>query len=239
MFRERQPGEPGRRTLAPLTARFDSPREPFEALIEGSRWIWATGGRVVRGFGTIPHQGSVGGRRDLPQHLRRADPAQQYAIDLGVALQLTNILRDVPGRPGTGTPYVPLEDLRKHGCTEADLRRRPPPADRACVGVRSRRCSGSRRSARDYTAAPRGRCRGRSPPPGRGGDHGRDLPGPAAADRTERLRRVLAGGPDSAALAGGDRRNDLGAHRPPAVTSQPDVIVIGGGFAGLSAARAL
>jgi phytoene synthase len=51
------------------------------------------------------------------------DPgARQYAIDLGVALQLTNILRDIPGDLAQGRLYVPLEDLRKHGCSEADLR---------------------------------------------------------------------------------------------------------------------
>ena len=50
------------------------------------------------------------------------DPgARQYAIDLGVALQLTNILRDIPGDMAQGRLYVPLDDLRTYGCTEADL----------------------------------------------------------------------------------------------------------------------
>jgi phytoene synthase len=47
--------------------------------------------------------------------------ARQYATDLGVALQLTNILRDVPGDLARGRVYIPLEDLRAHGCSEADL----------------------------------------------------------------------------------------------------------------------
>ncbi len=49
--------------------------------------------------------------------------ARQYAVDLGVALQLTNILRDVPVDLAQGRVYMPLEDLDRHGVTEADLRR--------------------------------------------------------------------------------------------------------------------
>jgi phytoene synthase len=48
---------------------------------------------------------------------------RQYAVDLGVALQLTNILRDIPADLGQGRLYLPLEDLARHGCTEEDLRR--------------------------------------------------------------------------------------------------------------------
>ena len=47
--------------------------------------------------------------------------SRQYATDLGVALQLTNILRDVPGDLAKGRIYIPQEDLRRHGCTETDL----------------------------------------------------------------------------------------------------------------------
>jgi phytoene synthase len=38
-----------------------------------------------------------------------------------VALQLTNILRDVPGDLAQGRLYIPLEELRRHGVTEEDL----------------------------------------------------------------------------------------------------------------------
>jgi phytoene synthase len=47
--------------------------------------------------------------------------AKQYAIDLGVALQLTNILRDVPGDLGRGRVYLPLDDLQRFGVSEAEL----------------------------------------------------------------------------------------------------------------------
>jgi len=64
----------------------------------------------------------------------RNPSTRQYAIDLGVALQLTNILRDIPGDLARGRLYLPLDDLAKHGCTEADLQRE---VDDRGHGVRS------------------------------------------------------------------------------------------------------
>ena len=50
------------------------------------------------------------------------DPrSRDYAIDLGVALQLTNILRDVPKDLELGRVYLPLEDLVRFGVHEGDL----------------------------------------------------------------------------------------------------------------------
>src|SRR5262249_11903589 len=46
---------------------------------------------------------------------------RSYAVNLGVALQLTNILRDVAIDAKYGRIYLPLEDLRKFGYTEGDL----------------------------------------------------------------------------------------------------------------------
>jgi phytoene synthase len=51
-----------------------------------------------------------------------SDPrARQYAIDLGTALQLTNIIRDVGADAQAGRVYIPQEDLRKFGVTVEDL----------------------------------------------------------------------------------------------------------------------
>jgi 15-cis-phytoene synthase len=44
-----------------------------------------------------------------------------YAIKLGVALQITNILRDVGEDWQAGRIYLPLEELASFGLTEADL----------------------------------------------------------------------------------------------------------------------
>lgn len=50
------------------------------------------------------------------------DPQSRvYAEELGYALQLTNILRDVGEDAAEGRIYLPLEDLEKFDLTEADL----------------------------------------------------------------------------------------------------------------------
>ncbi|AKG46431.1 MULTISPECIES: presqualene diphosphate synthase HpnD [Streptomyces] len=74
-------------------------------------------GRLSLGvFGTVPG-------------VRGAARAPEYADTLGLALQLTNILRDVREDAGNGRVYLPAEDLRKFACPETaeDLRRYPPP----------------------------------------------------------------------------------------------------------------
>jgi len=49
---------------------------------------------------------------------------RDYAIQLGLALQVTNIIRDVGKDLGTGRIYLPREDLARFGYSEADLRAR-------------------------------------------------------------------------------------------------------------------
>jgi 15-cis-phytoene synthase len=64
-----------------------------------------------------------------------SDPAAlDYADDLGLAMQLANILRDVREDLEMGRIYLPQEDLRDHGISEDDLRAAMgrPGADGAC-----------------------------------------------------------------------------------------------------------
>lgn len=51
----------------------------------------------------------------------RYDETRQYAINLGYALQLTNILRDIRQDKERGTIYLPLEDLDKFQYSERDI----------------------------------------------------------------------------------------------------------------------
>ena len=51
----------------------------------------------------------------------RSPHTKEYAINLGKALQLTNILRDVGEDARRGRIYLPLEDLDAFGYSEADL----------------------------------------------------------------------------------------------------------------------
>jgi 15-cis-phytoene synthase len=46
---------------------------------------------------------------------------REYAINLGIALQLTNILRDVKKDSLKGRIYLPLDDLEKYGYSEKDI----------------------------------------------------------------------------------------------------------------------
>jgi phytoene synthase len=53
----------------------------------------------------------------------RNPETKEYAINLGKALQLTNILRDIKSDARRGRIYLPLEDLRTFGYSEEDLLR--------------------------------------------------------------------------------------------------------------------
>ncbi len=49
--------------------------------------------------------------------------ARDYAVNLGVALQLTNIMRDLKTDADRGRIYLPLDELRRFGYPEEDLLR--------------------------------------------------------------------------------------------------------------------
>jgi phytoene synthase len=51
----------------------------------------------------------------------RRESTREYAVHLGIALQLTNILRDLKDDAARGRIYLPLEDLRRFGYSEDDL----------------------------------------------------------------------------------------------------------------------
>ena len=51
-----------------------------------------------------------------------ADPkAEEYAVDLGIAMQLTNILRDLGEDADRDRIYLPTDELKAHGYSETDL----------------------------------------------------------------------------------------------------------------------
>lgn len=55
------------------------------------------------------------------------DPAaRDYAVALGLAFQMTNILRDVGRDASAGRVYLPADEMARFGCTEADLRAPTP-----------------------------------------------------------------------------------------------------------------
>jgi len=124
--------------LAPLIERFNLPRRAFDALIEGVEMD--LGSRRYETFADLYEYcirvASAVGLMCVEIFGYRDPRAREYATELGVALQLTNILRDVPGDLAQGRLYIPLEDLRRHGVTEDDLKSE---AANAGHGIRSAR----------------------------------------------------------------------------------------------------
>jgi phytoene synthase len=108
---------PADRAFADVVQRYAIPRALPEALLEGFEWD-ATGRRYetlgdVRAYG-VRVAGSVGGMMALLMGAR--DPAQvARACDLGVAMQLTNICRDVGEDARLGRLYLPRTWLRELG----------------------------------------------------------------------------------------------------------------------------
>ena len=85
------------------------------------------------------------------------DPsARQYAVDLGMALQLTNIIRDVGvDLDNGGRIYLPTEDLERFGYTAADLRARTHDKRfRALMRFEADRAEGFYQAARRHLARP-------------------------------------------------------------------------------------
>jgi phytoene synthase len=118
------PHTPQGRRLQPFIETFRLPRRPFEDLVDGVdmdlriarydtfdalyEYCW----RVASTVGLICVE-IFGYTR--PE-------AREYAVNLGIALQLTNIIRDVRVDLERGRVYLPEEDLRRFHVTESDLR---------------------------------------------------------------------------------------------------------------------
>jgi phytoene synthase len=109
--------------LQPWIRHFDLSRQPFADLIDGvemdldrsrydtfndlREYCW----RVASTVGLICIE--IFGQRSAR--------AREYAVTLGIALKLTNILRDVGGDAERGRIYLPQDDLRRFGCSDDDL----------------------------------------------------------------------------------------------------------------------
>ncbi len=119
-----RPETPQGLALVPHIQRFGLPRQAFEDVVDGVEMDltprrWETFEdlrqyclRVASAVGLVCVE--IFGYRN---------PAcRQYAIDLGVALQLTNIIRDLGKDLRAGRLYVSQDDLQRFGVAESDLR---------------------------------------------------------------------------------------------------------------------
>ena len=121
---DRPPSTAQGQALKPVVHEFNLPRAPFEELIRGVEMDLAQTRyptfealteycqRVASMVGLICVE--IFGYRD--------PNTRAYAVNLGIALQLTNIVRDVATDLAVGRIYLPIEDLRRFGVTESALR---------------------------------------------------------------------------------------------------------------------
>lgn len=122
--------DPVDRALTVVVERHAIPRLPFDALLEGFSWdvegrryaelgdVLSYGARVAGTVGVV--MSHVMGRRE-PLTLARA-------CDLGVAMQLTNIARDVGADAKLGRLYLPMTWFHELGVDPDAFLARPTPS---------------------------------------------------------------------------------------------------------------
>jgi phytoene synthase len=125
IFEDGSPQTTQGRALQPFVKPFHLPREQFDALIDGVA-MDAAPMRFQTFADLEPYCHRVASSVGLicAEIFQYKDPAVlTYARDLGVALQLTNILRDVAVDYRRDRLYLPLADLAACDCSEDDIHR--------------------------------------------------------------------------------------------------------------------
>lgn len=109
--------------LGDAVERFDLPRIWFEELLEGIERD--LGGAEIAEFRDLERYcycvASTVGLMIVGVLGLREPAVERYAIELGIAVQLTNVLRDVGDDLGSGRVYLARADLDRHGVTRDTL----------------------------------------------------------------------------------------------------------------------
>ena len=121
-----RPEEPTTLALQPHVERFQIPREYFDELVRGVEMdVTHTRYPTFQDLaGYCYRVASVVGLICLRIFGDREERGRAYAEDLGMALQLTNILRDVGPDHARGRIYLPESEREAFGYTEEALARR-------------------------------------------------------------------------------------------------------------------
>jgi 15-cis-phytoene synthase len=140
------PRTPQGQALVPFIREFDLQRGPFSDLVDGV--AMDIGPRRFKNFAELYQYcyrvASTVGIVCVQIFGCQDAQSRDYAMDLGLALQLTNILRDVEKDLAIGRLYIPLDDMARFAVTEDMLAR-----DTGSPNVRALlRAQGAR--ARDY-----------------------------------------------------------------------------------------
>jgi phytoene synthase len=105
--------------LHDATGRWPIPVDGFQELIDGVE-MDVVGTRYETFSDLLPYcrrvAGAIGRLSLGVFDARDRETASVYADDLGVAFQLTNILRDIREDLAQGRVYIPAEDLERFGC---------------------------------------------------------------------------------------------------------------------------
>jgi len=123
LFGVDDPETPQARALKPYVAMFSLSRQPFDDLVDGvemdlRRSRYDTFDELV---GYCRRVASAVGVMCIEVFGCRDSRSRDYAFNLGLALQVTNIVRDIKADLQQGRIYLPKEDLDRFGVTEADL----------------------------------------------------------------------------------------------------------------------
>jgi len=118
-----KPSLPIAQKIELVLERFPMPREYFEEMINGCemdlyRQRYETFAELYEYCYRVA---SITGLMCIEIFSYRSPQTKEYAINLGIALQLTNILRDLKEDAARGRIYLPREDLNRFGYRENDL----------------------------------------------------------------------------------------------------------------------
>jgi phytoene synthase len=114
---------PESRALAESIRRFKIPRQPFEDLILGLEMdLTQTRYETFEELSLYCYRvASAVGLISIEIFGYRNPRARDYAVHLGTALQLVNILRDIQSDAQRGRIYIPQEDLDRFGLRPGEL----------------------------------------------------------------------------------------------------------------------
>ena len=109
--------------LGTTISKFDIPLEPFFELIKGMEMDLQKD--RYKSFEDLQlycyRVASTVGLMCIEIFGYKHPSTKQFAVDLGIALQMTNILRDIGNDAKSGRIYLPLEDLKRFNYTEAEI----------------------------------------------------------------------------------------------------------------------
>ncbi|MBI3014401.1 MAG: presqualene diphosphate synthase HpnD [Candidatus Tectomicrobia bacterium] len=120
---EGRPSHPITRALSPQVERFHLPKSYFDELLAGvamdfTRTRYSTFSDLYQYCYRVA---SIVGLLCIEVFGYRDPKVRQYAENLGIGFQLTNILRDLKEDSLRGRIYLPLEDLERFSYSEEDL----------------------------------------------------------------------------------------------------------------------